>query len=80
METVSISQQLQNFFQFATERIETANTDLSLEELVQQWRKDLEHSEAVEDVRQGLIDEADGLAEPVATAFAGIRRQLGFAD
>jgi aspartate/tyrosine/aromatic aminotransferase len=80
METVSISQQLQDFFQFATERIETANTDLSLEELVQQWRKDLEHSEAVEDVRQGLIDEADGLAEPVATTFAGIRRQLGMAE
>jgi len=80
MKTVSISQQLQNFFQCATERIETANTDLSLEELVQQWRKDVEHSEAVEDVRQGLIDEADGLAEPVATAFAGIRRQLRMAE
>lgn len=80
METLSIRHQLQNFFQFASRRIETGNEVFSLEELFQQWRMDTEYSEAVEDVRQGVIDDADGLAEPVATVFSDIRRHLGITD
>jgi hypothetical protein len=80
METLSIAHQLQNFFQFASRRIEAENTALSLEELVQQWRKDMEYSETLQDVRQGILDEASGLAEPAAMAFSDIRRQLGITD
>ncbi|MEY3173137.1 MAG: hypothetical protein RLZZ436_1051 [Planctomycetota bacterium] len=80
METRSIAHQLQNFFQFASQRMETENTALSLEELVQQWRKDMEYSKTLEDVRQGILDEASGLAEPAAIAFSDIRRQPGITD
>ena len=41
--------------------------------MVQLWRKDMEYSETLEDVRQGSLDEASGLAEPAATAFSDIR-------
>lgn len=35
-----------------------------------------EHTEAVDDVRQGIADHANGLAEPVKKAFSAIRQQL----
>jgi hypothetical protein len=40
----------------------------------------MEYSAAVEDVRQGILDEASGLAEPATTAFLDIRRHLGTND
>ena len=80
MATLSIKHQLNDFVEFASRRIETGSEVSSLEELFQQWRNDPEYSEAVDDVRQGIADVANGLAEPVAKVFSDIRRQLGIVD
>ncbi|MCE2797857.1 MAG: hypothetical protein ACK5A1_13305 [Planctomyces sp.] len=80
MATLSIKHQLNDFVEFASRRIETGSDVSSLEELFQQWRNDPEYSEAVDDVRQGIADAANGLAEPVAKVFSDIRRQLGIVD
>ncbi len=80
MATLSIKNQLNDFVEFASRRIETGTEVSSLEELFQQWRNDPEDSEAVDDVRQGIADVANGLAEPVEKVFSDIRRKLGIVD
>ena len=60
----SIKTDLQDFVQFATHRIERGDSSESVEALVQQWRTDVEFSQTVADIRQGLADKAAGLAEP----------------
>lgn len=80
MLTSSITSELQNFVRFATRRIEQGDNAESLEELVEQWRRDSEFVEAVADVRQGLADDAADRAESASTAFADIRRQLGISE
>ena len=80
MRIVPIEQQFRDFVEFAARRLECGVKAESLEELVQQWRNDLEYSAAVEDIRQGITDDAAGLGEPVAKAFSDIRRHLGIGD
>ena len=80
MSSPSIKNELQDFVQFATRRVEHGEGGESVEDLVQLWRNETEYAEAVEDVHQGLMDDADGRAEPIADAFATIRRQLGIAE
>ena len=53
---------------------------MSLEELVRQWRLGTEYAEAVADVQQGIIDDAERKAQTIANAFAEIRSKLGIAD
>jgi len=79
MPSHSIQSELQNFVQFATRQIERGDTAESVEALVQQWRDDAESLATVGDVRQGLLDDASGLAEPAANVFAELRHQLGIA-
>lgn len=76
-ETFAIQTELRNFVQFATQRVETGELCSSLEELVQQWRRDTEYVETVADVRQGIADDADGKTQPVADAIAEVRQKLG---
>lgn len=80
MQTNSIQSELRDFVQFASRRVEGGDDRLSLEELVRQWRQDAEYNEAVADVRQGIIDDAQGKAQPLADAFVDVRRKLGIAD
>ena len=80
MSTQSIKNELQDFVQFASHRVERGEACESVEALVQQWRSDAEYSEAVADVRQGLADDAQGKAMPLSDAFADVRRQLGITD
>lgn len=53
---------------------------MSLEELVRQWRLGTEYAEAVADLQQGIIDDAERKAQTIANAFAEIRSKLGIAD
>ena len=77
MRMIPIEIQFRDFVEFAERRLECGVEAESLEELVQQWRNDLEYSAAVEDIGQGITDDAAGLGEPVTKAFSDIRRQLG---
>ncbi len=80
MQTQSTQSELRDFVQFASRRVESGDDCSSLEELVRQWRQGSEYAEAVADVRQGIIDDAQGRAQPLADAFADVRRKLGIAD
>ena len=80
MPILSIKHQFHDFVEFASRRIEGGVEANSLEELVEQWRNDPEYTAAVEDIRQGIADDAAGLGEPVAKVFTDIRRQLGISD
>ena len=79
MSAQSIKNEFNEFIQFATRQIETVGAD-SIEALVHQWRTDAEYVAAVDDIRQGILDDKSGKAEPVAGAFSNIRRELGLAD
>ncbi len=80
MQTQSIQSELRDFVQFASRRVEGGDDRLSLEELVRQWRLGTECAEAVADVQQGILDDAEGKAQPLSDAFADVRRKLGIAD
>ena len=80
MQTQSIQAELRDFVQFASRRVEGGDNRLSLEELVRQWRLVTECAEAVADVKQGIIDDAQGKAQPLSNAFGDIRRKLGISD
>ena len=79
MSSQSIKHEFNSFIQFATRQIETVGAD-SIEALVHQWRTDAEYAAAVDDIRQGILDEKSGKADPVGSAFSDIRRELGLAD
>ena len=79
MSSSMIKNEFNDFIQFASRKIETGAVD-SIEELVHQWRRDAEYTDAVDDVRQGIVDDAAGKAEPVARVFSDIRSQLGLPD
>lgn len=80
MQTQSTQSELRDFVQFASRRVESGDDHSSLEELVRQWRQGSEYAEALADVRQGIIDDAQGKAQPLADAFADVRRKLGIED
>lgn len=72
-------QQLDSFHRFASERIQSQPAS-SLDELLDQWRREAEQNEAVADVQQGLRDHADGKARPVDEAFADVRYRAGLGE
>lgn len=74
MPNQSLENDLQDFVQFATRRIESGTGGESVEQLVEEWRNE---AELLTDVRQGVLDKAAGLAEPADRVFADVRGQLG---
>jgi hypothetical protein len=72
-------QQLDSFHRFASEQIRLQPA-ASLDELLDQWRREAEQTEAVADIQQGLQDYADGKARPVAEAFADVRHRTGLTE
>lgn len=77
MPSQPLENDLQDFVQFATRRIESGTGGESVEQLVEEWRNE---TEFLADVRQGVIDKAAGRAEPTDKVFADVRRQLGLAE
>ena len=69
-------QEIDNFAQFARQRLDQETSALSLEECLRQWREEIEEAEAINDVRQGMADHAAGLAEPLQRTFESLRRDL----
>ncbi|MDA0586827.1 MAG: hypothetical protein O2820_07110 [Planctomycetota bacterium] len=72
-------QQLDSFHRFASEQIRLQPA-ASLDELLDQWRREAEQTEAVADIQQGLQDYADGKARHVAEAFADVRHRTGLTE
>ena len=54
----SIQNELLDFVQFASQRVQSCDESSSLEELVKQWRSDHKYAATVADVRQGIEDDA----------------------
>lgn len=77
MQTQSIQLELRDFVQYASNRVQTGDNGLSVEELVRQWRQTLEVAQTEADVREGVADAAQGKAVPISEAFADVRRKLG---
>ncbi len=77
MPNQSLENDLQDFVQFATRRIESGTGGESVEQLVEEWRNE---AELLTDVRQGVLDKAAGLAEPADRVFADVRGQLGLSE
>ena len=80
MTTHSIQSELQEFVRFASRHVEQGADFSSVEELVKHWRQNSEYVEAVADVRQGILDEAECKSQPLSDAFAEVRKKLGIAD
>ena len=69
---------LDSFHHFATHLLSHAERDLSLEELINKWRAEREHSETVDSVRRGVADAEAGRMHDLADVDAKIRAELGF--
>jgi hypothetical protein len=80
MQAQSIQSELQDFVQFASQRVLSGDDCLSLEALVSEWRQGAEYRETIADVGQGIQDEVQGKAQSVAESFAEVRRKLGISD
>jgi len=80
MTTNSIQSELQEFVRFASSRVGQGEDFSSVEELVRRWRQNSEYAEAVDDVRQGIEDEASGKSKPLSEVFVEVRRKLGITD
>jgi hypothetical protein len=72
---VTLTQQLDQFVEFARNRMHDGNHD-SLAQLFQQWEAHCEDSESIQSIRQGLAEARAGEGMPVAQAFAEIRAKL----
>ena len=70
-------EELDHFHRFATEKLGSAEAVVSLQDLLDMWRREREYAATVNDIRQGLEDYGAGRAEPLAKAFTDIRRGLG---
>ena len=69
-------QEIENFSRFAQQSLGRESSTKSLEECLRLWRAEIEASEAVDDIRQGMSDHAAGRAEPLQQAFESLRRDL----
>jgi hypothetical protein len=69
---------LDNFHLFATNEIARAGQEVSLEELVSQWRARQVDVGTVESVRRGIADAEAGRTQTLADVDARIRTDLGF--
>jgi len=67
--------EIDGFHQFVLKELD-GGTECELEDYLKVWREHLEYTETVEDVRQGLSDYEQGLAEPLSKSFEDIRSKL----
>jgi len=65
------------FVEFAATKISGGGCAQSVEDLLQQWRKEREYNSVVDDVRQGLADIAAGNGESIHDVISSIRSRLG---
>jgi hypothetical protein len=69
---------LDNFHFFATNEIARAGSEVSLEELVRQWRASQVGSNTIESIQRGIADADAGRTQSLADVDVKIRTELGF--
>ncbi len=70
--------ELDSFHQFAVRALAGTGEDLSLEELLRQWRAQREREETIASVRRGVNDAEAGRVRDMAEVDAAIRAELRF--
>jgi hypothetical protein len=68
---------LDSFHSFASWSLSKGGRDLSLEDLLQQWRDQQEEVETIASVRRGAADAEAGRVRSLAEVDASIRAELG---
>jgi hypothetical protein len=78
MEVVTMSHpaELIEFVHFAMNHLESGKPALSPEALIEQWRADQELVATAAEMRVGLEQLEQGRGQPVAEAFADVRRRF----
>ena len=71
-------EQLDQFHRFASERLENAETELTLDDLVAQWRDEREATNAALGEAFAQLDA--GLEQPLDEAMEEIRQRLGLPE
>ena len=69
--------EFEDFVLFVVNQMRSGHRTETVEELVRQWRLTSETAGMIADVRQGIADDALGLAYPIEDVFAEIRNMLG---
>ena len=74
----STREDLDNFNQFAAERLASGYATASLDELFMEWHDRRAREEINRAIRQGLADVDAGRYQPASEAMEMIRKQFGF--
>jgi hypothetical protein len=69
---------LDSFHQFAVRALAQQGDDLSLEDLLEQWRAQHDRAETIASVRRGVDDASAGRIRDAAEVDATIRTELRF--
>ena len=77
---MTVLQQLDQFTRFAKAKLREDERELSLEECLQLWRRQIEEDETIADIKQGLADIEAGRVKPLKEAVDDVRRQLGISQ
>lgn len=74
----STRDELERFQQFAADRLATAASEPSFDELFLEWQDRRERETVNQAIRRGLADADAGRHEPIEQAMAAIREEFGF--
>lgn len=74
----AIESDLDSFHHFASAELAHGGRNLTLEELLQQWRARQAHAETLASIRRGVDDAEAGRVHDLTAVDAKIRAELGF--
>jgi hypothetical protein len=69
---------LDSFHHFATELLSRSGSQLSLEELLNQWNDRRDEADTIASIRRGVADAQAGRVQSLADVDARIRKAVGF--
>ena len=70
-------QELDQFTRFAQTKLREKEDELSLEECLTLWRRQIEEDETVASIQRSIADCEAGRVKSLDEAFDNVRRQLG---
>jgi len=74
----AIQSDLDGFHNFASEELARSGRDLTLEDLLRQWRARQEQAETLASIRRGIADSEAGRVQGLTAVDDSIRVELGF--
>ena len=69
---------LDNFHSFASRELVNGGRELSMEDLLQEWRRQQDEVETIASIRRGIDDAEAGRVQSLAEVDAHIRAELSF--